>query len=66
MEAVTLPEVVRAYETLVLGPGGTRAVIQIQGTRFEDFGWAEKRGASLTQQFEDFHRLMGVQRYRGL
>ena len=64
--AVTLPEVVRAYETLVLGPGGTRAVIQIQGTRFEEFGWAEKRGAALTPQFEDFHRLMGVQRYRGL
>jgi protease-3 len=64
--AVTLPEVVRAYETLVLGPGGTRVVIQIQGTRFEDFGWAEKRGAVLTPQFEDFHRLMGVQRYRGL
>jgi protease-3 len=64
--AVTLPEVVRAYETLVLGPGGTRAVIQIQGTRFADLGWAEKRGAVLTPQPEDFHRLMGVQRYRGL
>ena len=33
VRAATLADVVRAYETLVLGPGGTRAIIQIQGTR---------------------------------
>jgi protease-3 len=66
VRAATLADVVRAYETLVLGPGGTRAIIQIQGTRFGDQGWAPKKGAALTPQPEDFHRLMGVQRYRGL
>jgi protease-3 len=64
--AVALPEVVRAYETLVLGPGGTRVLIQIQGTRFRDLGWADKPGAVQTPQPGDFHRLMGMQRYRGL
>jgi protease-3 len=62
----TLAEVVRAYETMVLGPGGTRALIQIQGSRFGDFGWARKIGATQVAQPEDFHRLMGVQSYRGL
>jgi protease-3 len=64
--AVALPEVVRAYETLVLGPGGTRVLIQIQGTRFRDLGWTDKPGAVQTPQPGDFHRLMGMQRYRGL
>lgn len=63
---VALPEVVRAYETLVMGPGGTRVLIQIQGTRFRDLGWADKPGAVQTPQPGDFHRLMGMQRYRGL
>lgn len=62
----TLGEVVRAYETLVLGPGGTRVLVQIQGSRFSELGWAEKKGAVQTPRFEDFHRVMGMQRYRGL
>ena len=66
LKTITLPEVVRAYETMVLGPGGTRAVIQVQGSRFSDFGWARKTGAALVKQPEDFHRLMGLQRYQGL
>lgn len=64
--AAALPEVVRAYETLVMGPGGTRVLIQIQGSRFRDLGWAEKKGAAPIPRPEDFHRLMGAQRYRGL
>jgi protease-3 len=66
LKRTTLPEVVRAYETMVLGPGGTRALIQIQGTRFNDFGWARKTGAEQVEQPQDFHRLMGLQRYQGL
>ncbi len=66
VEEVVLPEVVRTYETLVLGPGGTRVLIQIQGSRFADMGWAEKSGAVQIPEPEEFHRLMGVQRYRGL
>ena len=66
LEGTTLAEVVRAYETLVLGPGGTRALIQIQGSRFGEFGWASKRNAARIGQPEEFHRLMGLQRYRGL
>lgn len=66
LKTITLPEVVRSYETMVLGPGGTRAVIQVQGSRFSDFGWARKTGAALVEQPEDFHRLMGLQRYQGL
>lgn len=66
LENATLAEVVRAYETLVLGPGGTRAMIQIQGSRFEEFGWARKKNAAEVAQPEDFHRLMGLQRYKGL
>jgi protease-3 len=66
LRRATLPGVVRAYETLVLGPGGTRVLIQIQGSRYRDRGWAAKPGAVQTPQPEDFHRLMGAQRYRGL
>lgn len=66
LEEATLAEVVRAYETLVLGPGGTRALIQIQGSRFGEFGWARKKNAAEITQPEDFHRLMGLQRYKGL
>lgn len=66
VEKAKLLEAVRAYETLVLGPGGTRVLIQIQGSRFRDLGWAARHGAVLTPGFEDFHRLVGVQRYRGL
>ena len=66
VEKAKLREVVRAYEPLVLGPGGTRVLIQIQGSRFRDQGWAVRHGAVQTPGFEDFHRLVGVQRYRGL
>jgi protease-3 len=66
LKGVTLPEVVRTYETMIQGPGGTRAVIQIRGSRFRDFGWARKAGATQVEQPEDFHRLMGRQRYQGL
>jgi protease-3 len=66
VERAGLAEVVRAFETMVLGPGGTRALVQIQGTRFRDQGWAEASRAVQTPQPQDFHRLMGVQRYRGL
>ena len=66
LKKATLPEVVRSYETLVLGPGGTRALIQIQGSRFGEFGWARKAGAAQVAEPVEFHRLMGVQRYRGL
>jgi protease-3 len=66
VEKAKLREVVRAYETLVLGPGGTRVLVQIQGSRFRDLGWADKKGAVQTPRFEDFHRVMGVQRYWGL
>lgn len=66
LEKTTLSEVVRAYETIVLGPGGTRALIQIQGSRFDDFGWARKKNAAEVAQPEEFHRLMGRQIYRGL
>jgi protease-3 len=66
LKKATLPEVVRSFETLVLGLGGTRALIQIQGSRFDDFGWARKPGAAQVEQPEDFHKLMGLQRYQGL
>lgn len=66
LKRATLEQVVRAYETLVLGPAGARALIQVQGTRFEAQGWAERRGAVQTSEPEAFHKLMGVQRYRGL
>ena len=66
VEGTTLPEVVRAYETMVLGPGGTRALIQIQGSRFDDFGWARKTGATILAEPAEFHRLMGRQSYQGL
>ncbi len=66
LQRTTLEQVTRVYETLVLGPGGTRALIQVQGTRFTTLGWAEKRGAVQTPDPEAFHKLMGVQRYRGL
>lgn len=66
VEKAALAEVVRTYETLVMGPGGTRALIQIQGSRFTDFGWANKPGAVQTPTPEEFHKLMGTQRYRGL
>jgi len=66
MEKTTLPEVLRAYEAIVLGPGGTRALIQIQGSRFGEFGWARKKNATEVAQPEEFHRLMGLQRYQGL
>ncbi|WP_028576280.1 pitrilysin [Desulfomicrobium escambiense] len=66
VEKAKLREVVRAYETLVLGPGGTRVLVQIQGSRFRDLGWADKKGAVQTPRFEEFHRVMGAQRYRGL
>lgn len=66
LEKTTLPEVLRAYETIVLGPGGTRALIQIQGSRFDEFGWARKKNATEVARPEEFHRLMGLQRYQGL
>lgn len=66
LKRTTLTEVVRSYETMVLGPGGTRALIQIQGSRFGEFGWARKPGAAQVAESMEFHRLMGVQRYRGL
>ena len=66
LKRTTLPEIIRTYETMVMGPGGTRALIQIQGSRFDDFGWARKTGAEQVAEPVDFHRLMGVQRYRGL
>lgn len=66
VEKTSLAEVVRAYETLVLGPAGTRVMIQVQGTRFKDLGWAEKKGAAPISRPDEFHALMGVQRYRGL
>ena len=66
VEKANLAEGVRAFETMVLGPGGTRALVQIQGTRFRDQGWAETPRAVQTPAPQDFHRLMGVQRYRGL
>ena len=66
LETTTLPEVVRTFETIVLGPGGTRALIQIQGSRFGEFGWARKKNAAEVAQPEEFHRLMGRQLYRGL
>lgn len=66
LKQITLPEVVRAYETMVIGPGGTRALIQIQGSRFSDFGWARKPDARPVKEPEDFHKLMGLQRYQGL
>ena len=66
LQQTSLAQVIRAYETLVLGPGGTRVLIQVQGTRFTTLGWAEKRGAVQTPQPAAFHQLMGVQRYRGL
>jgi protease-3 len=51
---------------MVLGPGGTRVLIQIQGSRFDDFGWTREQGAVTVAKPEDYHRLMGVQRYQGL
>jgi protease-3 len=66
LQTTELSEVVRAYETMVLGPGGTRVLIQIQGSRFDDFGWARKTGATILAQPEEFHKLMGRQRYQGL
>jgi len=66
VQKATLAEVVRSYETLVMGPAGTRAVIQIQGTRFADLGWAGKPGAVQIKAPGDFHDLVGVQQYRGL
>jgi len=66
LEQATLPEVLRAYETIVIGPGGTRALIQIQGSRFGEFGWARKKNAAVVAQPEEFHSLMGLQRYQGL
>ena len=66
LKRTTLAEVVRAFETMVMGPGGTRALVQIQGSRFADFGWARKKDAAQVAEPADFHRLMGTQRYRGL
>ena len=66
LERLTLPEVVRTYETLVLGRAGTRVLVQVQGTRYATQGWAEKPGAVQIRQPEDFHRMMGVQEYQGL
>jgi protease-3 len=66
LEKTTLAEVVRTYETIILGPGGTRALIQIQGSRFEEFGWARKKNAVEVARPEEFHRIMGLQRYQGL
>ncbi len=66
VEKASLAEVVRRYETLVAGPGGTRVRVQVQGTRFASFGWAKKSGAVQTPGSDAFHRLMGEQRYRGL
>ncbi len=66
VEKASLAEAVRLYETLILGPGGTRVLIQVQGTRFKDLGWAEKPGAAQIAEPEAFHKLMGEQRYRGL
>ena len=66
LQTTDLSDVVRAYETMVLGPGGTRVLIQIQGSRFDDFGWTRKQGAVTVAKPEDYHRLMGVQRYQGL
>lgn len=66
LHEVSLAEVVRQFERVVLGPGGTRALLQVHGSRFLDHGWAEKPGAEQIPEPATFHRLMGVQRYRGL
>jgi len=66
LKSTTLSEIIRTYETMVMGPGGTQALIQIQGSRFDDFGWARKMDAVPVEQPEDFHKLMGLQRYQGL
>lgn len=66
LRRTTLPEVVRLYETLILGPRGTRVLIQAQGQRFQGAGFAKKPGAVEVTEPEGFHTLMGAQRYRGL
>lgn len=66
LQQVTRSEVVRTYETLVLGRDGTRVLIQVQGTRHAGQGWATRPQAVVVQQPQDFHQLMDIQRYRGL
>lgn len=66
LESMDLAEVVRAYETLVLGPGGTRLRVQVRGSRFAESGWAEDASAVRIGDPEALHALLGVQRYRGL
>lgn len=66
LQKATLPQVVRLYETLILGPRGTRVLIQAQGQRFQSAGLAKKTGAKEMTEPGEFHNLMGVQRYQGL
>lgn len=65
VEGVTLAEVIRAYEVLVLGPGSTRVMVQVQGSRFSDT-WVDPAGSKRISRPADFHSLMGVQQYQGL
>lgn len=66
LQQVTLPQVVRTYETLVLGRLGTQVIIQVQGTRHAHLEWAENTLAVPITAPQDFHQLVDVQRYRGL
>lgn len=66
LRSVTLPEVLRAYERVVLGRSGTRVLIQVQGSRWADQGWATLPGAHVVTRPEHVHALLATQAYHGL
>lgn len=66
LQQVTLPQVVRTYETLVLGRLGTQVTIEVQGARHGHQPWIQNPWALTITSPQDFHELVDVQRYRGL
>jgi protease-3 len=66
LREATLPQVVRLYETLILGSRGTRVQIQAQGRRFQDVEPVKTSEAKKMTKPGEFHNLMDVQRYQGL